>query len=183
VTGAVLLLVVALAPSSDRVGLAVDGSSSRASAGDSESGGRCSCCCCCLPCCFSCCFFFLRRFDDFIDDDPDVLKLKERREKMDEEADVFSTTGKFGGGVVGEVGDTVLASDNPGECRGMLDTLLLLVPPKSKSSPRPSILCVCAYRDVGDDDLIRSGGTTKAGTNLDLRADWIFSYGNGSSSS
>lgn len=125
-TGAALLLVVALAPSSSgrvavgavgAVGLGVDdGSSLRASARASDGNSGCCTCCCCDF------FFFLRRFDDFIDDDPDVRKLKERREKRDEEVDVV-LSGKFGGGVVGDVGDTVLASDNPGECSGMLDSL------------------------------------------------------------
>jgi hypothetical protein len=114
---------------------------------------------------WGCCFFF-RRFVDFIDE-PDVRKLKERREKIDEE-ETFS--GKSGGGVVGDVGDTVLASDSPGECRGMLDWLSLLVP--SKLLP---LLLDSVCSDVGDDDLIRKGGTRRAGINLDLRIELIFS--------
>lgn len=118
---------MALAPSSSgrvavgavgAVGSGVDdGSSLRASARASD--GNSGCCTFEASCDF---FFFLRRLDDFIDDEPDVRKLKERREKRDEEVDVV-LSGKFGGGVVGDVGDTVLASDNPGECSGMLDSL------------------------------------------------------------
>lgn len=139
--------------------MAVDRSSSRATAGDSKSGRCC------------CCFFFLK-----------VRKLKKGRKKTVEAVDIFST-GKFGGVVVRKVDFTVLTSDKPGECRGMLDALSLLAPPRSRSSARFSSLCVCAYRDVADADLIRNGGKVKAETNLDLRAEWVFSRGNGSSSS